>query len=156
MYCNAAIHGIENSPLTEDEKLSLLGEGKIMRAFYYYLLTSFFGDVPFYTEHVKDVETQQKIGHLGRMSAVETRNYLIKELSEIVPLMEQVRSSEIASNRTGAATGWMLIAKMAMWNKEWDTALNAISKLEDIYGDLSQYSLEDIMFRNKKHPRVYL
>ena len=152
MYCNAAIHGIENSPLTEDEKLSLLGEGKIMRAFYYYLLTSFFGDVPFYTEHVKDVETQQKIGHLGRMSAVETRNYLIKELSEVVPLMEQVRSSEIASNRTGAATGWMLIAKMAMWNKEWDIALNAISKLEDIYGDLSQYSLEDVMFRNKNTP----
>lgn len=47
MYCNAAINGIENSPLEENEKLPLLGEGKIMRAFYYYLLTSFFGDVPF-------------------------------------------------------------------------------------------------------------
>ena len=58
MYCNAAINGIENSPLEENEKLPLLGEGKIMRAFYYYLLTSFFGDVPFYTEHVADVETQ--------------------------------------------------------------------------------------------------
>lgn len=64
MYCNAAINGIENSPLEENEKLPLLGEGKIMRAFYYYLLTSFFGDVPFYTEHVADVETQQKIGRL--------------------------------------------------------------------------------------------
>ena len=95
MYCNATINGIENSPLTEEEKLPLLGEGKIMRAFYYYLLTSFFGDVPFYTEHVADVETQQKIGRLGRMSAVETREYLIKELLEIVPLMDQVRSSEV-------------------------------------------------------------
>lgn len=68
------------------------------------------------------------------MSAVETREYLIKELSAIVPLMDQVRSSEVASNRTGAATGWMLIAKMAMWNKKWDTAIDAISKLEEIYG----------------------
>ena len=152
MYCNAAINGIENSPLEENEKLPLLGEGKIMRAFYYYLLTSFFGDVPFYTEHVADVETQQKIGRLGRMSAVETREYLIKELSAIVPLMDQVRSSEVASNRTGAATGWMLIAKMAMWNKKWDTAIDAISKLEEIYGDLGQYPLEDVMFRNKNTP----
>ena len=32
MYCNAAINGIENSPLEENEKLPLLGEGKIMRA----------------------------------------------------------------------------------------------------------------------------
>ena len=82
---------IETLQLEENEKLPLLGEGKIMRAFYYYLLTSFFGDVPFYTEHVADVETQQKIGRLGRMSAVETREYLIKELSAIVPSMDQVR-----------------------------------------------------------------
>lgn len=86
------------------------------------------------------------------MSAVETREYLIKELSAIVPLMDQVRSSEVASNRTGAATGWMLIAKMAMWNKKWDTAIDAISKLEEIYGDLDQYPLEDVMFRNKNTP----
>ena len=87
-----------------------------------------------------------------RMSAVDTRDYLIKELQECVPGMEQIRSSEVDDNRSGAAMGWMLIAKMAMWNKEWDTALAALENLEKIYGDLMQYPLEDIPFRYKNTP----
>ena len=49
MYCNTVIAGIERSPLEEDVRAPLLAEGKVLRAFYYWLLTSFFGDVPFYT-----------------------------------------------------------------------------------------------------------
>ena len=48
--------------------------------------------------------------------------------------------------------GWMLIAKMAMWNKQWETARDAILELEKIYGDLSQYDYADVMFRNKNTP----
>ena len=152
MYANAALAGIERSPLSEEEKAPLLAEGKVMRAFYYYLLTSFFGDVPFYTDDVSDGETLAKVGRLGRMPATDTRNYLIKELQECVYSMEQIRSSEVEDNRAGAAMAWMLIAKMAMWNKQWDTALDALSKIEVIYGDLSQYPLEDVWFRNKNTP----
>ena len=46
----------------------------------------------------------------------------------------------------------MLIAKMAMWNKQWETARDAILELEKIYGDLSQYDYADVMFRNKNTP----
>lgn len=152
MYCNGALEGIKNSPLDEEEKELLMGEGKIMRAFYYYLLTSFFGDVPFYTVDVADEKIQAQIGRLPRMSAVETRDYLIKELQECVPKMEQVRSIKVANNHCGAAMGWMLIAKMAMWNKEYGTALEALSALESIYGDFEQYSLDEISFRCKNTP----
>lgn len=152
MYCNGALEGIKNSPLEESEKQTLMSEAKIMRAFYYYLLTSFFGDVPFYTVDVANEEIQAQVGRLPRMSAVETRDYLIEELQECVPGMEQIRSSEVDDNRSGAAMGWMLIAKMAMWNKEWDTALAALENLEKIYGDLMQYPLEDIPFRYKNTP----
>ncbi len=89
---------------------------------------------------------------MGRMSAKETRDYLIDELQRYVPSMDQVRSSEVADNRMGAAMGWMMIAKLAQWNHRWDDALKALGELEKIYGDLQQYPLEDIMFRNKNTP----
>lgn len=152
MFCNSAIAGIERSPLPAKDKIELKGEAQILRAFYYYLLTSFFGDVPYYTIDVSTQELQIEVAHLPRMSAVETRNKLIAELQELCPLLPQERTSDVKENRAGAAMGWMLIAKMAAWNKDWDTVIDAVDHLEEIYGDLSQYPLEDIMFRNKNTP----
>ena len=153
----AAIAGIERSPLAYKDKIDYLGEGKILRAFYYYILTSFFGDVPFYLDYIETVEDQTRIGKLPRMSAFETRKALIEDLMEIVPHMTQIRTCDIPltdayPGRATASMGWMLIAKLAMWNKDWDTALDAISRLEDLYGDLSQYNLEDIQFSRKLTP----
>ena len=79
-YCNGAITGIENSSLSDTEKAPLVAEGKIMRAFYYWLMTSFFGDIPFYTDDVSDEAMLEKVAKLPRMSAVGTRNWLIKDL----------------------------------------------------------------------------
>ncbi|MDE7442636.1 MAG: RagB/SusD family nutrient uptake outer membrane protein, partial [Muribaculaceae bacterium] len=152
MRCNAALAGIEKSPIDTETKNLMMGEGIVMRAYYYYFLTSFFGDVPFYEDDVATREVQNKIAVLPRMSAVETRDSLIKELKYWVPKMKQCRTSEMANNRSGAAMGWMLIAKMAAWNKEWDTVIEAVEELEKIYGDLSQYPLEDVYFRNKNTP----
>lgn len=152
MRCNAAIAGIEKAPINEEVKAQMLAEGVIMRAFYYYYLTCFFGNVPFYEDDVATREVQDKIAVLPRMSAVETRDSLIKELEYWVPQMKQCRTSEVENNRSGAAMGWMLIAKMAMWNKNWDKAIEAIEQLEKLYGDLSQYPLEDVYFRNKNTP----
>ena len=160
MYANSAIAGIETSPISDDEKNPLLAEAVIMRAFHYYLLTSFWGDVPFYTDDVCTTEIMNRITRLPRMSAVETRRYLIEELNEYVDYLPQIRTSENTGNRAGAAVGLMLIGKMAMWNAAkdtdapseeywWDIALDALTRLKGIYGDLNQYSIEDIMFRNK-------
>ena len=153
----AAIAGIERSPLAYKDKIDYLGEGKILRAFYYYILTSFFGDVPFYLDYIETVEDQTRIGKLPRMSAFETRKALIEDLMEIVPHMTQIRTCDIPKTdaypgRVTASMGWMLIAKLAMWNKDWDTALDAISRLEGLYGDLSQYKLDDIQFSRKLTP----
>lgn len=157
MYCNAAINGIANSPLNEEVKNQLLAEGMIMRAYYYWFLTSTFGDVPFYTEHVANVEVLERVGRLGRMPAKDTRDYLIKELQEYIPYLEPTRTSDIKSEevtigKVGAAMGWMIMGKLAQWNKRWDVARDAMLELETIYGGLSQYSLDDIMFRRKNTP----
>lgn len=130
MYANSVVAGIQRAPLADGVKLPMLAEGMVMRAFYYYFLTSTFGDVPFYTDDVTDEVVLERVSHLGRMPAKDTRDYLIRELQEYVPLMAQVRSCDVENNRCGAAMGWMLIAKMAMWNKQWETARDAILELE--------------------------
>lgn len=148
----SCIVGIEKSPIPAKVKAPLIAEGKIMRAYYYYLLTSFFGDVPFYEDNVNSVEMLKKVAKLPRMSAVETRDSLVKELMRCVPDCDQVRTYDVENNRSGAAMGWMLIAKMSMWNKDWSTALTALQHLETIYGSLDQYPLTDIPFRYKNTP----
>ncbi len=163
MYANAACAGIEGSPLDEDVKKELLAEAVVLRAFYYNLLTSFFNDVPFYRDNVNTPEVMDKISRLPRMSAVETRRSLIEEVQEYLPVMPALRTSEVEGNRAGKALALMLIGKMAMWNAVqdeaaesptywYDVALGALTELEGIYGELSQYPLEDIKFRYKNTP----
>lgn len=170
MYANEAIQGISTSPIPAEEKLPLIAEAAVMRAFWYYQLTCNFGDVPFYTEYVKDSDVMNRIASLGRMSAVKTREYLIAELQELLdgdgvtPALPAVKACEIETGRAGWALGQMLIAKMAMWNAAKDepsnsiywytTALDALKKLETVYGELSQYPLSDLYFRNKNTPEV--
>jgi len=151
-YCLSTIAGIGRSPLDENEKAPYAVETRILMSYYYYLLTSFFGDVPFYEDYVETDEDLNRIAKLGRMSAVDTRSTLIEELKLYVPTLPQIRTSDQERNNCGAAMGWMMIAKMAAWNKDWDNVIYAGEHLEAIYGDLNQYSYADVMFRNKNTP----
>ena len=151
-YCLSTIAGISRSPLADSEKSHFDVEARILMSYYYYLLTSFFGDVPFYTDYVETDADLNIIGNKGRMSAVETRKALIEDLKLHVPTLPQVRTCDQELNNCGAAMGWMMIAKMAAWNKDWDTVIEAGEHLEAIYGDLSQYPYSDVMFRNKNTP----
>jgi len=153
--CNFAVEGIANSTaLTEDQRNDFLCEVKDLRAFYYYTLTCFFGDVPFYFDDVKDNAAMDRIAQLPRMDANATRKACIEDLKTVVEKVPQVRTSDRTGARLGAAAGWMLIAKMAMWNKDYDEALSALAHLESIYGDdLSQYDYaENASFRNHNTP----
>ena len=153
--CNFAVEGIQNSEaLTEEQRYELLCEAKVLRAFYYYTLTCFFGNVPFYFDDVKDNATLNRIARLPRMDADATRRSCIEDLKSVADKVPQVRTSDREGDRLGAAAAWMLIAKMAMWNKDYDEALDALSHLETIYGeDLSAYDYTyNASFRNRNTP----
>ncbi len=173
-YANYAVAGIEESPIAEDAKMRLLSEAKTMRAFWYYLLTSCFGDVPYYTIDVSDAEVMNEIAKYGRMPAYYTRKAMIEDLQNCYSYegdtytgaLPQIRSYEMAKEnvgRAGWAMGMTLIGKMALWNaydKEhadsaafwFQTGIDALEKVEAVYQELSQYPLEDIKFKNKNTP----
>lgn len=149
---NTTFAGIEASSLADSLKVELLGEAVVMRSFYYYILTSFFGDVPFWEDGIASTERLLEIARLPRMDATTTRATLIRELQYYAPLMTQQRTCEDPEHRCKAAVAWMLIGKMAMWNGQWNDAVAALEQLETIYGDFGQYPLSDIPFSNHNVP----
>ena len=152
-YCLSTIAGIQRSEVEDKVKLPYEAETRILASHYWYILTSFFGDVPFYEDYVETDEDMLRIQKMGRMSAVETRKTLINELLEYIPYLHQIRTYDQPGNKGYcAAMGWMMVAKLAAWNKDWDNVILACENLERMYGDLTQYSYEDVMFRNKLTP----
>ena len=73
MWANGILAHLPTAPIEEWDRLNFMQETATMRAFYYYLLTSHFGDVPFYTNEVATQEDMDRIARYPRMSAVATQ-----------------------------------------------------------------------------------
>ena len=164
MRCNAMYASIERAPLSDEEKAPLLAECEILRAFYYYILTINFGNVPYYWEEVTDANNE-KISLLPRMSANDLRSILMQKLDywliekQALPLIKTYAPEN--EYRIGAMVGFVIAGKLAMWNKDWDQALKFFSYIENIYGcadseggytpaqSLLGYPIKDLMVRNR-------
>lgn len=155
---NMCIAGMEQSGLDAEKIAPLIAEAKTLRAFYYYLLTSLFGDVPFYKDVIRTKDDLDRIQKLPRMSADSTRADLVSELQECVGDMPAGRAYDVASQHVGSAFCHILIAKLAMWNKDWQSALESLLQLKDWYGDLysdgaqDAYPISDIQFSVSNTP----
>lgn len=135
--------------INENEAAPLYAEAAVLRSFYWYILTSTFGDVPFYTERVTE-ENRTKIVKLPRMSSTEIRSFCIEELRKNLSVMPARRTYDSGTDyRVSRALGLMLGGRLCLWNKDWDGALEFFGQLETIYGDLSQYPLSDVPFSVK-------
>ena len=140
---------VKNGYITEEDAAPLYAEASVLRAFYWYLLTSTFGDVPFYQERVTE-ENRDSIVRLPRMRASEIREFCISELRKNLTALEARRSYDSGTDyRMGRALGLMLGGRLCLWNKDWSGAVEFFSQLENIYGDLSQYPLSDVPFSVK-------
>ncbi len=153
---------LDNKYIGEADADQLFAEAAILRALHYYLLTSTFGDVPFYAERVTEAN-RQKIATLPRMDAKATRDYCIDELMEYLVTrraLPMTRTYTGENYRVGAAVGLMVAAKLCMWNERWDDAINFITELEKIYAAgkdyaaypalfAADYPLTDVPFENR-------
>lgn len=154
---NECVECIAASPLDEAVKLPLVAEARAMRALYYYILTSFFGGVPFYTESVSDIAAMEHVRTLPRTLAPEIRAALYNDLKDnAIPYFTEAnglkcRANQVASQHAGYALSLMLMAKFAVWDKKWDDALYALDLLEETYGEFSEaaFPLEKVQWRHK-------
>ena len=171
MRCNAMYAAIERSPLTDEEKAPLLAECVILRAFYYYILTINFGDVPYYFEEVTDANND-RIAQMPRKPAKELRAELMDQLEYWLlekQALPMIKTYDPANNyRIGAMVGLTIAGKLAMWNKRFDKAIEFFAPIEKVYGTVDNegvyrerdalmgYDLRDVQFRNRYTPESIL
>ena len=164
MRCNAMYAAIERAPLTDEEKAPLLAECVILRAFYYYILTINFGDVPYYFEEVTDANNE-RISLMPRKPAKELRAELMDQLEYWLlekKALPYVKTYDPSNHyRIGSMVGLTIAGKLAMWNKRFDKAIEFFAPIEQVYGTvdadgnynprdaLMGYDLKDVMFRNR-------
>ena len=171
MRCNAMYAAIERAPLTDEEKAPLLAECVILRAFYYYILTINFGDVPYYFEEVTDANNE-RISLMPRKPAKELRAELMDQLEywllekKALPFVKTYDPSN--HYRIGSMVGLTIAGKLALWNKRFDKAIEFFAPIEQVYGTvdaegnydprdaLMGYDLKDVMFRNRYTPESIL
>ncbi len=157
MRCNAIYQAILRSPLTDEEQAPLLAECAILRAYYYYILTINFGDVPYYFDEVTDANNDI-ITQLPRMSATELRNILIEELWYWLADKTQVTADgrqcqqalpyiktydPLNEYRIGSMVGCVIGGKLSMWNKDWDRAIGFYKYIEDVYRKVDDDAIEN-------------
>ncbi len=121
---NAAEEGLnKTADLTPSTKKQLLGEAKFMRAFYYFYLVNFFGDVPL------ALSTDYTVNSIiPRTSAEAIYKQIIKDLKQADSLMSGIYLDGTVTNETVERlrpTKWAaktLLARAYLYNEEWSNA----------------------------------
>lgn len=117
MDANMVIHRVEASGIDDETKARIVGEGKFLRAFYYYQLTLLFGDVPLWLEEL-DIE---EVSTLSRTPVEEVRAQIVADLEDA----EGALPGSYSRDGVARATKWAakaLLVKVYLWQENWGEA----------------------------------
>ncbi|UJH90643.1 RagB/SusD family nutrient uptake outer membrane protein [Antarcticibacterium sp. 1MA-6-2] len=128
------INEIPSSLLSDDKKARFVGEAKFMRAFYYFLLVTRFGDVPLITVIPEDGSG------FPRSPKEDVYDQIVKDLNDASESLWERGRTENGRATQGAA--YALLGKTHLYREQYQEALDAFS---NIYGD---YSLEEDYYAN--------
>lgn len=109
------------------------GEARFIRAYLYHQLIELYGDVPLVTTQIGFDEAQ-----IARTPKSEIATFLLTELEEIAAKLPVNYPSSLTGRATqGAALS--LKARIALYNEQWDTAIDAAQRVIN----LGTYSLHN-------------
>ncbi|GAB3163302.1 RagB/SusD family nutrient uptake outer membrane protein [Telluribacter humicola] len=115
---NWIIAKVPDATMDETRKKQILGEAYFLRAFYHWMLTKNFGDVPVKTEP----STSEAKAYVGKSPKADVYKQIYSDLDQALaaglpsfPAVEKGRPSKEAVNA--------LYAKAALYNEDWATAL---------------------------------
>lgn len=151
---NLSIQALESeSNLDEDVKNQLIGEARFIRAFNYFYLTNYFGEVPLVT----GTDVMQN-NSLPRSTQEDVYALIIEDLKEAkerlydgYPSAEHVNTNgeRIRPNK-GAATA--LLARVYLYTKNWEAAEKEATQVinNDLYKILEPSELNTVFKANSK------
>lgn len=121
---NAIVEGVNRSTsLSENAKKQFLGEAKFLRAFFYFYLVNYFGDVPLIL--TTDYKTNTS---MPRTKSDEVYAAIIADLKEA---QANLSDSYISSERTrvNKAAATALLARTYLYRQQWNLAEAEASKV---------------------------
>jgi hypothetical protein len=151
--CNAAIEGVQaSSGLSPAIKQQLLGEAKLLRAFYYFYLVNLFGDVPLALTTDPEVNIQ-----LTRSPKVDVYLQIIEDLQDAEEkLSNNFLNGQLLTTTTERVrpTNWAakaLLARIYLYTGDW---VNAEAKATEVINNTTLFSLlpsiNSVFLKNSK------
>jgi len=142
--CNEVLMVVEQSPIEFAGKERVLAEIRILRAYYYYLATDGWGNIPFtidFTERDLPEQVDQAFMY----------NFLVTEITENIEILQDQPTTEYYG-RVTKGMAYTLLAKVHMSAAEWideEKWQEAIDACDAVIA-LGAYEIEDDYFDNFK------
>ena len=130
---------VENVPgISDSSKKQMIAQARFIRAFLYFRLANWFGDVPFFTQDISLDESKT----LARTPYADVISFVHSELDEvatILPTKQQYPASDAGRITRGAAVA--LNARVYLYDNDWKNVVKYCEMLINTtdYGSYSLY-----------------
>lgn len=122
--CNTVLEKVPGIDMDEELKNRILGEAYFLRAYYYFLLTQVFGDVPLMLKVTPPDELK-----IAKTPKSEIYAQIVADCDQAAAwLPAQHTGSDVGRATSGAA--YALAAKAFIYEKNWERALEYIDKVK--------------------------
>ncbi|EFA92267.1 RagB/SusD family nutrient uptake outer membrane protein [Hoylesella buccalis] len=124
--CNNFLDNYNSAPIPQEVKDVYAGEVKVIRAYEYFMLTTFFGDVP-WVDHV----ITSKEAYIARTSRSQVIDHILADLdwaAERLPAKRQLGVNVGRIDRWGALA---MKARIALQNERYEIARDACREIMD-------------------------
>jgi hypothetical protein len=117
---------IDRVDMDENLKNRMKAEARFIRAFLYFQLTNWYGNVPFFTEDI-DLETAKTIAPTDQATIVAWIHSELDEIAEILPAKEAYTDADRGRITAGAAIAFN--ARVALNFNDWNKVKECTEKL---------------------------
>ncbi len=124
--CNTVIEKLPAVEMTEALKNRITGEAHFLRAFYYFLLTQVFGDVPLLLKITPPDQLK-----VPKTPKEEIFRQIIKDCDFAASLLPDKHSSADVGRATKGAA-FALVAKTYLYQKDWNKVLEYVAKINTL------------------------
>ena len=110
------LENVDRVDMDEDLKNRMKAEARFIRAFLYFQLTNWYGDVPFFTQDI-DLDQAKSIERTSQATIVQWIHEELESISEILPTKEEYADEDRGRITCGAAMA--LNARVALNFNDW-------------------------------------
>lgn len=131
--CHVFLDNVESQPIEESIKENLKAQVRFIRAYLFFRLSNFYGDIPFFTQDI----TLNEANTISRTPRSEVIRFIHDEMADILPILPTKQEATPGRITKGAAA--MLDARAYLYDNDWANVENICRKFMD--GNYGTYAL---------------